>query len=353
MSASLYIFDPTVTDEASRVRGIGRYMQILHEYAPENTTFVSSIDEVPYESTFVYPFFNFLSKPLSFRRIARYQIAVIHDLIPFKYPKQFPIGFKGFLSTIANRIDLRNYDKIITDSEASKQDIIAMLESSPEIINIVYPPMLSDFQKRVQGEIAGVAKESLPKGPYCIYVGDVTWNKNLVNLAKAIKIADIRCVFVGKHFIKSKMNIALVNKQKAPNPWLDELYGFYEEVQNDDRFLFHGFVTDDYLVSLYKSAVCNILTSRDEGFGLSFLEAATCGVPSVLGDIPVFHEIAGNSAMFANPENPIEIADKIRRMYDEKERTKLVKGLKDQTQLFSGNKFRSEFERVVSRGNTH
>ena len=35
---------------------------------------------------------------------------------------------------------------------------------------------------------------------YVLYVGDATWNKNLVNIARAIKLADVHCVFVGKVF---------------------------------------------------------------------------------------------------------------------------------------------------------
>jgi glycosyltransferase involved in cell wall biosynthesis len=347
MRLPVYILDPTAGDEASRVRGIGRYIQILREHAPEGSTFVSSIHEVPYDSVFIMPFYNFLAKPIAFRRIARKQIAVIHDLIPFKYPKQFPLGMKGLMLTSLNRFSLGAFDMIITDSEASRDDIRDMLDIPERALRVLYPPVPRAFAAQARKTEGPIAKESLPKQPYCLYVGDVTWNKNLVNLAKAIKIADIRCVFAGKHFIKSKMNIALVNRTKAPNPWLDELYGFYEEVQTDERFRFHGFVSDEYLVELYKGAVCNILPSRDEGFGFSFLEAGVCGTPSVLADIPVFRETAGDSALFAHPEDPIEIADKIRRMYVDKERTVLKKQVRERVKRYAASVFADGLSKVL------
>ena len=48
------------------------------------------------------------------------------------------------------------------------------------------------------------------------------------------------------------------------------------------EFIFLGFIEDYELVKLYQQAKLNVLLSRDEGFGFSYIEAANFGCPSVL-----------------------------------------------------------------------
>lgn len=344
MKLPVYIFDPTLEDKASKVRGIGRYVQVLKTTFPD-AHFVGDIRNIPYESIFIFPFFNFLGKPLAYRKVAKKQIAVIHDLIPFKYPKHFPYGFKGLITSYINTFTLRNFDEIITDSKSSKKDIIDMLGINDNKVHIIYPPVISSLKtSKESGQ-----PQKMPPKPYCIYVGDATWNKNLINIARAVKIANIHCVFIGKNFINSKMNISLVNRHRASNTWLDELHGFYEEAQTDPRFHMYGFVSDEFLTNLYKGAMCNLLISRDEGFGFSFVEAGSLGIPSVLADIPVFHETAEDSALYANPEDPIDIADKIRGLQNEALRKQLSAKVKHRVTAFSEESFQRKFNALITK----
>lgn len=299
---NLYVYDPTAHDRMSKVRGIGRYMQILKENLPDDTIFTSTLEDIPYDSTFLNPFFNLLQPPLTMKRIAKKQIAVIHDLIPLKYPKHFPVGIRGTLNIIANKWALRNYDHIITDSQASKKDIVQFLRIPEEKIKIIYPVLPKIFS-------SGFNSKSHSNSKFCLYVGDATWNKNLVNLAKTIQITNIPCIFVGKVFNNSELKF---------HSWQRELFQFLSLTRNNPLFIFPGFVSDEDLAHLYKNTICNILVSHDEGFGFSYLEAASFGTPSILSDIPIFHEIAQESALFVNQNNPQEIAEKIRLLDTDK-----------------------------------
>src|SRR3989344_5259086 len=100
---TVIIFDPTVRDEQSKVRGIGRYLQTLKETfvnitkedaQPINTgggyqitpdhpvtlyfKFVADTKLIQKDSIFIQPFFNPIQKPLFWGKKARKQIAVIH-----------------------------------------------------------------------------------------------------------------------------------------------------------------------------------------------------------------------------------------------------------------------------------
>jgi len=333
MTSSVFVFDPTVGDVQSKVRGVGRYLQILREKFSSEWTFVSDLTSIPHDSTFINPFFNLLSPAISHKRLAKRQIAVIHDLIPLKYPEHFPIGLRGKLNAYLNKRALKNYDHIVTDSEASKKDIVDMLHIDEKHISVIYPVLPKIFIDNQNTKT--VIDESLPS-KYCLYVGDATWNKNLVTLARAIKEINVTCVFVGKVFeilrgeIKNLSESQLSEQamservdleenflsRQLTHPWQQELKNFLIETKDDKRFIFKGFVPDEKLIQLYKQSRVNILSSRDEGFGFSYLEAASQGTPSVLSDIPVFREISGGKgALFVQPNDVSSLANTIGELY--------------------------------------
>lgn len=342
MNNKVFVYDPTVSDKLSSVRGIGRYLQILKENFPD-WTFTNNITIKQYNnSIFINPFFNFLSSPLTLKKISKKQIAVIHDLIPLKYPSHFPIGFKGKINVFLNKLVLKNYDLIITDSVASKKDIINILNIDEKRIKVIYPCLQKIFLTPDTSNKND--KFSIPDSKYCLYVGDATWNKNLVNLAKAIKIINVTCVFVGKVFT----NHQLLTTNHYSHPWQKEYKQFLEEIKDDKRFIFAGYLPDSNLIKLYQQATLNILPSRDEGFGFSYLEAGQFSCPSVLSNIPVLKEISDNNALFFDPNNPHDIADKIGEIYFNKEtKNELGNRAKKRSVFFTPLKFRKEFLRLL------
>lgn len=333
MDKKIFVYDPTASDKLSSVRGIGRYLQILKENFPE-WIFSKNITGKP--DVFINPFFNFLKPPVTFKKLAKKQIAVIHDLIPLKYPSHFPTGVRGFFYILLNKLILRNYDLIITDSEASKLDIIKILGIEEKMIKVIYPCLPKYFLNQISN-IKDQNDKSKNKN-YAIYVGDATWNKNLVNLAKAIKIADIPVIFIGKVFDTASIS----------HPWHKELNEFKQLINNDKRFIFPGFITDNDLIKFYKQALVNILPSRDEGFGFSYVESAQFGCPSLLSDIPVLKEISDGKAIFFDPNDPKEIAEKIKNICSDKDlRNKIGGDAKKRSEFFSPDKFKKEFLSIL------
>ncbi len=344
------VYDPTITDKQSSVRGVGRYLQILKENFPEWQFIGKPANSLTrnHETVFINPFFNFLQPPLTIKRVADKQVAVIHDLITLKYPSHFPAGIKGRLNIYLNKLALRNYDTIITDSEASKKDIINLLRLPDDKIRVVYPCLPKYFLK-LKIENLNLNKNSKFKieNSFCLYVGDATWNKNLVNLARAIKIINVSCVFVGKVF--NPLTRKHINELTSYNKWQEEYIEFIKETEGDKRFIFAGFVTDSDLINLYQQSKLNILPSRDEGFGFSYLESARLSCPSVLSDIPVLQEISGGNALFFDPKNPSDIADKIGEIYFNRDiGKKLGAKSKKRSEFFTPDKFKKSFLNAIS-----
>ena len=290
-----YIFDPTTSDKASAVRGVGRYLQILKENCSDFCTFISDLSLVPKDSILINPFVNLIGKPLLTKRIAHTQIGVIHDLIPLQYPEHFPVGLKGKIQIWQNKRLLSLYDRFITDSETSKKQIIQLLGISPEKISVIYPTLAASFWKEEKLEKTQAAPEI-----YCIYVGDATWNKNIVTMAQAIIESNIPCVCIGKIFSEVK-NLGMM--KQSPHSWQEELWEFSKITVNNPLFIFPGFISDTELRAYYQHALINILISRDEGFGFSYLEASSQHCPSIIGDTLIGNEISNGAAYFVSPED--------------------------------------------------
>lgn len=284
--------------KSSAFRGVGRYVSLLKESIPDLIP-LSNLASATTPATIIHPFFNLIGQIAKsyVEKINIKKVAIIHDIIPLKYPKAFPLGLRGRLRTHLNIRLARKLDMIVTDSEVSKQDLVKICGIAVEKIHVVYPYVSEQIGHHIDSNNENtLLKYQLKKNEYFIYVGDVNWNKNLLNMAKAFKNTSYRLVCVGKAFLEKTKG--------APHPWQKELVAFQELIADDPHFVCTGHVDDETLSQLYRNAVYNILISRDEGFGFSYLEAAKLGTPSILADRPIFHEIsADKGALFVDPEN--------------------------------------------------
>ena len=84
-----------------------------------------------------------------------------------------------------------------------------------------------------------------------------------------------------------------------------------------ESFRYLGYVSDDELSILYRSAVAHILVSRLEGFGLTVVEAMASGCPVVTTHAGSLAEIAGDAALTVNPEDIPSIAAALERLMRE------------------------------------
>lgn len=79
----------------------------------------------------------------------------------------------------------------------------------------------------------------------------------------------------------------------------------------EEAFCFTGYVDDDDLPVLYSMADLFCFVSLYEGFGLPILEAMCCGTPCLVSHVSSIPEIAAEAALYADPHNVDDIAQKM------------------------------------------
>jgi glycosyltransferase involved in cell wall biosynthesis len=81
-------------------------------------------------------------------------------------------------------------------------------------------------------------------------------------------------------------------------------------IENDTRFL--GWIDDRWLPACYRGARAHVLSTEEETFGRSVLEAMACGCPCVTQRLPVLQEVTGGTALAVDFANAQEAADALR-----------------------------------------
>lgn len=330
-----------------RVRGTGIYLQNLKnsllKYSPENNYyFFNRGDAIPTTIDLVhYPYFEpfFLTLPIQ----KKYKTVVtVHDLTPFVFPDFFPSGIKGKIKWNMQRFLLRKADRIVTDSECSKKDVMKYTGIKGEKIQVVYLAADESYRKLHDELFMSAVKKkyNLPQ-TFGLYVGDVTWNKNLPRLIKAAIQADISLVMVGKTLTNKKYD--------ASNKWNQDLRKTQELIDSCKNIHPLGFIPTEELAAVYNCATFFAMPSLYEGFGLPLLEAMSCGCPVVTSKEGSIPEVVGDAGLYVDAYSEKDIEEGMLKIIHNKAlRTGLIKKGFERSKKFSWEKTAARMQDIYT-----
>lgn len=105
--------------------------------------------------------------------------------------------------------------------------------------------------------------------------------------------------------------------------------------QLEGRVHLLGPVSDTTLATLYAHALCLVMPSLYEGFGLPIVEALQYGLPVVTSNTSSMPEVAGPAGLLVDPLAPGSIADGLQRIVQDLPlRTKLAEAARTQASLY-------------------
>jgi len=233
---------------------------------------------------------------------ARHFVITVHDLNFLYYPQFLTADSRRYYNDqIAWAV--AHADHILADSEATRADLIRLLNVPPEKVTTVHLGIDPIFRPLPPDPVREtLARYGLTPG-YLLFVGTLEPRKNLPGLLTAYRIL----------LDRGKPSPPLVIA--GSRGWLyEEIYARVESLhlKNDVRFVYD--VADDDLPALYNGAALFVMPSFYEGFGLPALEAQACGTPVVISDRGSLPEVAGAAAVTVNPDDPEDIAAGIARV---------------------------------------
>jgi glycosyltransferase involved in cell wall biosynthesis len=263
----------------------------------------------------------FYSKPM---------LVTIHDACHLALPEVFSGFQKRIYANLMYSVATKKASKIITDSTFSKQELIRYTKVKPELIDVIFLGV--DF---------GLVKDSSRDDdslsfPYIVFLGNVKPNKNLVRLLKAFSKLT--------HTIPHKLLI--IGKKDGFICKDQEVFDFAESL--GDRVEFTGFIDDNTLKKTLSKASALIFPSIYEGFGFPPLEAMSCGCPVAVSSAASIPEICGDAAIYFDPYNVDDIAEKIYQLVTNTELSKsLIEKGTERIKIFSWSQCTQETCKVI------
>ncbi len=277
-----------------------------------------------------FPNFNL---PFAYR--GKY-VVTIHDLIhhqvPGKRKKNWPYRL-AYRAIIANAA--RSAKKIIAVSHATKNDIISILGTPENRIDVVYEGVTSSMYRRPDAEtIDELCRRLGIDGPFFLSVGVWRRYKNYPRLTRAFN-----------RFISNGSKAFQLVLTGDPDSNYPEVMSEVRRSLPTHALITPGKVSRQDLTGLYYSAFAYVHPSLFEGFGLPLIEAQTAGCPVAASDIPAAREIMKESAIFFDPLSENSITEAMDRIANDQDlRVKLKQDGDLNAKRFSWSKAAQETE---------
>ena len=257
-------------------------------------------------------------------------VVSIFDLSYLKYPELFKKKDLYQLK-IWGRYSIKRAKAVITISESSKNAIIEEYKLASDKVHVVYPGIKELINNR-EINMTDLQKKYGIKKNFILFVGTIQPRKNIARMVEAIsQIPELELIVVGK---KGWQYEGILDSPRK--------FG----VENRVKFL--EFVPDEELSELYKNAICFVLPSLYEGFGLPILEAMKYGCPVVTSNTSSLPEAGGDAALYFDPEDSSDIAEKIKKLLsDDKLKEDMIEKGYKQAKKFSWEKAAKETLHVL------
>ena len=252
-------------------------------------------------------FFPMVQQPILYRGKV---VTCMQDLttVRFRNPTKNWLAFtlKREVYKFVNKYVAHKSNALITPTEFVKNDVMAFAHVPATKFTVTYESSdkIPDKEERVA---------SLDGKQFIMYLGRPLPHKNLWRLVEAFKLLqpefpNLYLALAGK---KDPLHMEIEKRIKAAS------------IKN---IIFTGFLSEGQLKWMYHHCLVYAFPSLSEGFGLPALEALRHGAPLASTNATCSPEVYGGAALYFDPYDPRDIAEKIARLITDKElRAELIK----------------------------
>lgn len=254
-------------------------------------------------------FFNYIVPP----GVSGKCVVTVHDMVYQAFPETVR-GRTRHMLDLGLVKSMRRADRIVTDSEFSRSEIIRYYPEFARKIRVV--PCGVDLKKfhpvTDSEQIRRVLEKYHISPPYFLYLGTIEPRKNLERLIQAYA-----------RFLRSHTDSQQDLPENLPRlvlagaeGWKNEsLFRTIRSLNLEDDILFTEYIDDPDLCAVLSGALAFVFPSVYEGFGMPPLEAMACGTPVLVSDAASLPEVTGQSAVIVPPEDVRAMADGLELLY--------------------------------------
>lgn len=232
------------------------------------------------------------------------EIVTVFDIFPITGHEYSTADFRRKFSALLLEA-VERATRVITSSRYTAEQLLSHTPVSQSKLRIiplgVDPPSLT----LSPGERQLARERRVGEGNEMILsVGVLQARKNVLNALRALET------------LPQRYRLILVGGDGYGS---ETIYQYIRHQGLGPRVQVRGYVTLGELQSLYQSASVLLFPSWEEGFGLPVLEAMADGLPVVASRTASLPEVGGEAALYVDPHNPQDIADKVLRAVEDSE----------------------------------
>ncbi len=250
----------------------------------------SDIDLFVCPVVLAYPHF-FLNKPFVF---------TLHDMQERYYPDNFS-KYDNIIRWIVNRTLAKSANTVICESNFVKNDIVKFIGINEDKIEIIQSPPPEIFLNfKFEDKQFNVVREkyNLPEN-FVFYPAQCWFHKNHIKLVEAFKIVSKQIVDI---------NLILTGSQKNN---YNNLMQRVNKLNLNDKVKHLGYVDYEDLPYIYKMSKFLVMPTLFESVSIPIYEAFALEVAVCSSNTVALPEQVGNAGIIFNPNDEIEIANKM------------------------------------------
>ena len=239
-------------------------------------------------------------------------VVTIHDVIPLRMPLyQAGAKVKAYVQLVSRAA--HNAMMIITVSQHAKQDMVDALNLPEERIRVIYEAAGDEYHPVTDPQELATARARYGLGErYVFYLGGLDQRKNVPQLVRAF-------AHVYRQVNDPKLQLLIAGN---PDQRSGALFPDPRPIAADLGMtgqIIYRFIEEKDKPAIYSGASAFVFPSLYEGFGLTPLEAMSCGAPVVCSNRTSLPEVVGDAAISIDPEDTKAMVDAIRRVLTDTE----------------------------------
>lgn len=223
-------------------------------------------------------------------------VVTIHDVIPLRLPLyRRGVSVNAYMKLVARAAHKATL--VIAISQHAKQDMIDALQLPAERIRVIYQAAGDEYQPVTNAaKLAEVRQRYGVGSRYLLYLGGLDARKNVQQLVKA---------FAHVYRRMGDPNLQLLiagNPEKQSGPLFPDPRPVASDLGMTGQIVYR-FIEEEDKPAIYSGASIFVFPSLYEGFGLTPLEAMSCGAPVICSNRTSLPEVVGDAAISLNPDD--------------------------------------------------